>query len=109
MGIALVAVQPQGVTDDGERLMSVLFLLRKNAAQDGTNAEGWKYACAKTGGVDFLRNCASGKLIAGADVSAKRRKCAGRVRVCADFASRHGGIRAASQMISQQNQTLGIG
>jgi hypothetical protein len=36
----VVAVQPQSLTDDGERLTAVLFLLGKDAAQKGANSQG---------------------------------------------------------------------
>ena len=54
MGIAMVAVQPQGITDDGERLVGVFLLRGEDAAEDGLNAERGKDAGGETSGVDFL-------------------------------------------------------
>ena len=92
--IAVVAVQPQGITDDCQRLMGVLFLLRKDAAKDGLNAEGGEDTCGEPGGVDFFRSGAAGKLKVGGGVAAKRGERAGCVRVGADLAGSHGSVRA---------------
>ena len=36
----MVTVQPQGIADDGERLMAIFFLLSKNTAEDWVNSKG---------------------------------------------------------------------
>src|SRR5580658_6374193 len=88
--------------------MSVLFLLVEDAAQDRTNAESWEHACGEPLAIDLLRSCAAGKLIAGADVAAHRGKRAGGARVGGDLAGGDGSVRAAADMIAQQNQAVGI-
>src|SRR5271154_427767 len=52
--IELVAIQPRGITDHRERLMAVLFLLGKEAAQNRANAEGWEDACREPGRGNFF-------------------------------------------------------
>src|SRR5258708_6531252 len=98
--IALVTVQPQCVADDRERLMGVLFLLRKDAAKNGTDTQSWKDARGKASSINLLRNCTARNLIVGSDVAAKRGKGAGCIRVCADLAGRDGSTRTATQVIS---------
>ena len=72
------------------------------------NAERGKDAGGEAGGVDFLRSGAAGKLIAGGRVAAQGGKGAGCVRVGSDLAGGDGSVRAASQVISQQNEAVGI-
>ena len=110
--ITLVTVQPQGITDHGEWLMGVLFLLRENAAQDGLNTEGWKDASGEAGGVNLFRSCATGKLIAGGRVAAQRGKGAGSVRSrcrsrgrSREYWEERSGL---AEVISQQNQAVRI-
>src|SRR6266404_6159319 len=88
--------------------MGIVFLLREDAAEDWLNAKRRKHAGSEASGIDFLRLCASGKLIAGRDVAPKRGKCLGRTRVCRDVTSSHGHAPAAPQVLSQQNKSFGI-
>src|SRR5580658_9740715 len=48
-GIAVEAVEPQCVADDGERLARVFFLRGKDAAENGLNAERGKNAGCEAG------------------------------------------------------------
>src|SRR5260370_9650432 len=106
--VALVTVDPQDIANDRERLMRVLFLLRKNAAKDGTHAQRWEDACGEPGGVDRFRSGAAGKLIAGGNIAAKRGKGAGCARVRADLAGGDGSVGTTFQVIPQQDETVCI-
>jgi len=108
VGIAVISVKPQTVTDDRERLMGVFFLRGEDAAEDWLNAEREKHAGSEAGGVDFLRLGTTGELIAGGDVAAQRGKGLGRARICCDLTGSDGNAAAASQAISQQNKPIGI-
>jgi len=105
LAIAMVAVHPQGITYDGERLMSVLFLLGKDAAEHRRSAESWENSGRQPGGVDLLRDCATRKLVSRDEIAAEGRKGAACVRIHANLARGYGsvgsGVRAASQVISQ--------
>src|ERR1700687_5717913 len=88
--------------------MGIVFVLSEDTAEDWLNAKREKHAGAETGGIDFLRLCASGELIAGGDVAAQGGKGSGRARVRCDLMSSDGNDRTTSQVISQQNKSLGI-
>jgi hypothetical protein len=108
MRIAVVAVKPQGVTDYGERLMAVLFLLGKDTAQEGTHSQGGEDACGEPGAVDLLRRGASGKLVLRADVPPERGKGVGFPGVNADLAGGDGSVLASSQVIPQHHQAFRV-
>jgi len=88
--------------------MGVLFLLRKDAAQNRRHSEGREDAGSEPGTVDFFRSSAPGELIAPGDVATQRGKCAGCLRVDADLAGSNGSTRAVPQVISQKNQAVRI-
>ena len=108
VGIAVEVVQPQGVTDDGQRLMVVLFLRGEHAAEDGLNTERGENAASQAGSGDFLSGSAARKLKVSADVATKGGKGLGGARVYADFTRSHGSPRATSQVISQLDESIGI-
>ena len=54
----MVTVEPQGITDDGERLVGILLLWGEDTAEDGLNAERGKYAGSETSGATSSGVCA---------------------------------------------------
>src|SRR5215472_2357872 len=106
--ISVVMIQPQGITDNGNRLVRVVFLLRKDPAEDGLHAEGWEDPCCEPGDVDFFRNGAARKLVVGGNVAPRRGKGAGCSRISADLAGSKGKVRVVPQMISQQNEAVRV-
>jgi hypothetical protein len=40
--IAVIAIQPQRITDYGKRLMAIVFLFREDAAENRMDTKGWK-------------------------------------------------------------------
>src|SRR5579862_3342310 len=89
--------------------MAVLFLLSEDAAQEWTNPERWEDARSESGGVDFFRSWAARHFIARGDKAAQTGECSGFARVRADLAGSDGHARAAVQVISQQNELVGVG
>jgi len=104
----MVSVQPQGVADDSKRLMSVLFLLREDTAEDGVDAEGREDACGEAGGGDFFGSSASGEFEGSGGEAAKRGERCGGLRIAEDVAGSDGSARTAPQVFSQQNEAVGI-
>ena len=107
-GIAVIAVQPQGVTDDGKRQMGILFLRGEDTSEDGLNAQCGKDAGGEAGGFDLLWNGSARELVAGGRVSAQGGKSSGCARVGSDLTGSDGSVHATSQLISQQNQLVGM-
>ena len=52
----MVAVQPQGIADHRQRLVAVLFLLRKNAAENGMHSQRREHARTQPRSIDLLRS-----------------------------------------------------
>ena len=106
--IAVITVQPQGIADDSGRLAGILLLCGEDAAEHGCNAECGKDAGGEPAGADLLRSCAAGELVVGGRVPTKGGEGPGCARVGFDLTGSDPNFQAGSQVISQQNEAVGI-
>ncbi len=108
-GVAMIAVEPQGVADDGDGRVGVVFLTCENAPEDGCDAESGEDVCAKASSGEQLRSGGARQLVACGGESADGGEGAGCVLVSGNFARRDADAGSVANVIADQNEAIGIG
>ena len=108
-GVAMIAIEPQRIADEGERCVGVVLLRGEDAAQNRPNAERREDSSAEACTGELLGSSVAGKLVAGDEKRAHGRKRPRRVLVGGDFARGDAHARALADMITNQDQAARIG
>ena len=108
MWIAVKAIEPQCVANHSNGSVRVVFLLGKDAAYDGRDAQGGEDTGGEAGAVDRFRKRAPGELPRCGDVGTHRRESQRGTLVGGDLGGGDAQLQAISEAVAQKDEVLGI-
>ena len=108
VGVAVKAVEPEGVAEDGDGLVGGFFLGSEDAADEGRNAEGGKDAGGEAAGDEDFRVGSAGELVGGGGIGAERGEGAVGVGVGGDFAGGDAEVESRAEAVAGKDEAIGM-